>query len=541
MRFSMTPRLLIGAVAVFGAFGACNPDVPVSQPNGFTPFRQSETSAVYVAATDTIIVTYNDLSGFDEVGASNLVPKTPGLKNGVWDGQSFAGYAVLPNIGSNLAFAPWKPQPPIQPLQPQPPLPGKPPQLLPLIMRGDPAVATNGKRLLYANLAYTDFDDLRNVPRKNGVERGPDALAIAVDDTGTGAFGAPYVAGQFPGVFVDQSSLSMVGNTAVAAFNDGQAGARLGDIWLLTTDSSGTPSQFWAPENLVTDPVNRLTNWLGGRGRAIVKLASPTLGYLAYMEDDFTAANGKVIASNAHYVVVRLTRSGLGAPWDTQEIFRFQPLFSTAVSAPGRSVDGKLSQWQDLNPLGFDIGNGGTELHLVARDQASPGVPSSVRYFHCDDTAFACANFSNWTREAFQTAPGGEFQPWVVADPRPGISFAAVSWYQQQGGTDRFQVVGVEVGSDQATPHVVQPLQFGPFEPCLTPTDPNTGLQTFGDYESSVWLPYSSTNFLESRQQPQWATMYTRSTQCTGKSLDGLTLSNVVTDQAIGATRWSAL
>lgn len=510
--------------AIVGGGWLLGCDANVSNPTLNTTrikFYQTETNVVYVSSTDTLISVYNDEQGAFEVdpsSASNLIPIPPGFRNvknhEVWVGQTYAGYSVFPNLGQNLAvLGGWQARAPIQPVAPS--ACASPPCAL--IMRGDPGVATNGARVLYSDLAYTDYDDISTVPGYPTSERGPDGVAIAIDETGTGAFGSPFVAGSFSESptqhFADPPSISMLGNVAVVALDEFDNA----QIYTITTDDSSSTTSWYAPMNnlLLGDQEFNVK-----RGRAIIKLATPTLAYLAYV----TRSSG-VGTETVDAFVMRLTRTagtgdwvGSGGGGGVPGVMHFELGLSMPQQAPGA-----ISRtWSDFTPMGFDVGNGGTELHLVLRKGKTGGSPDDVLYVHCLDVGNACDTNSKWLSESF-SAPsfsGSRFQPWVAADPTSGKSFAAITWYQERSpGSDEYFLLGATVGSDQPTPH--NPIvigykdigQFGfdPFSPC-----PGGGDQhSFGDYESTAWTPYSST--LESPvAHPHWITTFADSNECLG-------------------------
>lgn len=494
-------------------------------------FAQAETKTIYVSATDTIITAYNDQSGISVLNSQNPDERDPlqphfELNNTqlVWVGQTFAGFSVWPNVGAAPALANWQTPKLIQPRAPSS-CPTS--EHCVFIMRGDPALATNGQRVLYGNIAYTDYTRLGDVPKVDGRERGPDALAIARDDTGTGAFGQPYVAAYLPGVFVDQPSLSMLGNVAVAAFNDGNTSS----IYLVTTDDSGGDS--WYPAQNLFIPFGFTT-----RGHAVVKLASPTLAYLAYMEE-FSGQTGYIFRNT---VVVRLTRSA-GPTW---VVDNGSPIFLFSGSEMSSAAPGAQSRsWQDLAPVDLELGNGGRELHVVFRQSTISQGPSRLFYFHClDNPVGTCSSLADFTQENFSTPgfTGSVFQPWVSADPTLGSSVAAVTWYQQQAElSPNFAVFGAYTGSSIADHMVSQISQV--YQPCPTNVDSNTGLGTFGDYESSTWTPYQHLAGTIDNLffVPNFVTTYARSTQCT---ITATTLlnpdsgSHVQMDQFVAAVTW---
>lgn len=268
------------------------------------------------------------------------------------------------------------------------------------------------------------------------------------------------------------------------------------------------------------------------RGRAVVKLASPSVAYLAYHEAFFNPT-ANTIFLNA--VVVRLTRAALAPTWNAAEIFRFNGL-----NMPDQA-NGAISNtfWQDLSPMGFDIGNGGTELHIVVRHPRQvEGDPDDAFYFHCVDTGLTTCQTAGgglnpgWTLERFPMNVGtSRFQPWVAAVQTAKVSLATVSWYQQITFS-QFYPMGVIVGSDRPLPHT--PVQLAPlYSPCATSVDPNTGIGTYGDYESTVATPYFAPDgpITNLSPAPVFVTAYTRSTMC-------IQPGNTPRDEFIGATTW---
>lgn len=499
-------------------------------------FRQTESNIVYVAATDTVIVAYNDGQGVYRLDPKNQdaqIEIEPGLvlfpPNDIrYIGQTFAGFSTSANFGTQFGTV-WQQGNPIQPIDPNLCLTGS---HCPLLMRGDPALATNGQRVLYANIAYTGYTKLSQVFPPMGQEIGPDALAIARDDSGTGNFGKPYTAARLPGAFVDQPSLSMLGDVAVSAFDDGHSHA----IYVVTTDASGSDS--WYPPQLLFLP----TTTAPSLSHAIIKLASPLVAYLAYQEVFFNPPTRTFLNT----VVVRLVRTLGSGAWTVDTNARIFYLTGMDMTVTPPAANG--STWADLSPLGFDIGNGGTELHVVTRQprpRSDNTIVDDVLYFHCVDTnrSTCVSNGPNdnpgWVPEFFDVSlsSGGRFQPWVAAYPGTNASLATVNWYQQLAPKgDRFVPTGVVVGADRPGPHAPIPLSPA-YSPCASAVDQNTGLPTYGDYEATGATPYFapagsiSNPFLS----PMWVTAYARSSRCLHF---GAAPTDFNSDAFIGSTTW---
>ncbi len=535
----------VGALSTIVLCASCesNASNPTVQPLRLK-FAQTESGVVYVAATDTVISVYNDQEGIAVVSPTDpnhLDILTPGFHtikgSNVWIGQTFAGYSVLSNFGQHIVTSPTFPSPweyrgVVQPVAPSqcaaPPCP--------LILRGDPGVATNGKRVLYSNLAYSDFDDIQQVPGFPDHERGPNALAIAIDENGLGNFGTPFVVANFSEsqsvVFVDQPSISMLGDTALAGFDDAN---NFGGIYLVTTDDSASSTSWYPPQFLAL-----FDGEFAPHGKVTVKLASPTVAYLAYIIEHVNSGGSEVDDA----IVTRLTRAPGTGTWSST-VLHIELGASMPDSAPGDIG----RNWADLSPMSFDIGRGGTELHLVLRRER--GNTSDIVYVHCLDVPLGSCdspNNFNWVGpETFPTPQftGSRYQPWVTADPRPSESFAAISWYQQLGGlnlVDQFYVLGVTVGDSAPMPHVPEIIGYkvinrtvASFAPCPGQIDPLTGLASFGDYESSTFTPYPSAGSTDGLSgvfaHPLWMSTFAHSLQCLG-------LGNTNNDAHIEASAW---
>src|SRR5260370_4506082 len=150
-----------------------------------------------------------------------------------------------------------------------------------------------------------------------------------------------------------------------------------GPLFGHTPASSGTPHRGCPPQAL---DVNG--------GRAIVKLASPTLAYVEYLETASQSKGGNQTFAAQSPVILRLTRRGTGVKtWQEQEIFRFTASIQTPQQAPGKFGTSN-SQWQDLMGTSFDIGNigaNGAELHLVTKQQFTGSAFPDLMYFRCLD------------------------------------------------------------------------------------------------------------------------------------------------------------
>lgn len=225
-------------VGLAGCFS--NASNPVPDP-GRNLFYQSESDSVYVAASDSLYTVYNDQQGFDVLDLDNpghvkLRPPRFVFINGrlVWQGQTFAGYSVAKGFSVNPPFV-FTSHKLVQPIAPTMCPIDSP---CPLIMRGDPSLATNGTRVMYANLAYTDAFDFANVTTlDNFGELGPNAIAIAVDELASGTFGAPFVAFRVDRpIFLDQGWVGAFGNAGVVIAHD----ARTQNVYISTSDNTAS-------------------------------------------------------------------------------------------------------------------------------------------------------------------------------------------------------------------------------------------------------------------------------------------------------------
>lgn len=482
-------------------------------------FFQSETDSLYVPGTDTLLTVYNDQQGVairDPNNPNKVTNFTPAYQticdiNGckqVWRGHTFAGYSVAPSNGSGVfRFTRHDLVQPVAPSQ-------CPSNIdCALIMRGDPSLATNGQRVLYGNLAYTDYSDIRNVLTNDSFgEFGPNAMALSRDESGTGTFPSPFVVFKIARpVYLDQGWVSMFGNAGVVAVHD----ARTEAVYLSTSDSTGTDS--WSAPQFLFLP---LTN--NHRVRTIVRLRSETVGYIAYLE---TAASGQQPLDEFYnVVVVRITRNAFSSDWTAKQIFSDTGL-TIASHAPGAGGH----DWIDPIPISFAIGDGGRELHLVYRFDAS------IRHWTCRDEPLPTCDFNGninvgWGQpETFlpvQGLTGTRYQPWVAADPTFGRRLATVFWYQQTSTTaTTIANVGVLTGADAPMPHV--PVQiFAPFEACVAGYNGKYG--RLGEYASAAWTPYrdlEGSRFL-------WMVQYARSSKCNSTFMPG----SITDDQFVFST-----
>ncbi len=273
--------LAMAAVIAAGCeANASNPTMDATRRN----FFQSETQSVYVASTHTLFLGTNDEQGERKVDPNNpgqSVCITPGfIPDGsqlLYRGQTFAGLstATFDNLGVLTSLEPvsWMNRGDIQPVAPSQCTAAH----CPLALAGDPWLATNGTRVLYANLGVTstaDYCDTTNVD--------PDSVVVARSEDGTPTFAPPYVAAYLPGEFPDQESLSMAGDAAMLGFDT----AHSKEVYVVTTEDSGNDAAWGPPQAL---PLAFASH--GGYSHVIVKMVSSNLAYLAYLD------NGRVSLS----------------------------------------------------------------------------------------------------------------------------------------------------------------------------------------------------------------------------------------------------
>jgi hypothetical protein len=351
--------------------------------------------------------------------------------------------------------------------------------------------------VLFANIAYSNHTKIDDVGNDF-----PDLLAIARSEDGGLSFQTPFAPSQVGfGHFVDQPSIDMLGDIAMAAYDDDKAGGK--NLHVVTTDTSSDDTS-WTDVSL-----GDIDPFLAG-GHVIVRLRDPNTAYLAFLTDEtFTHSAGNVHGTIDYSVnVVRLGRSALTAFQWTADVLVFRSaIFEVESEGPSVDANSFARPWHDIAPMDFALGNGGATLNLVFRVPGRTQSGASViRYVTCTDVPVGTcrrANLQNFGYTTRDLAPvgvhvqprppsliaqnfsGNAYQPSVVAS-RDSKS-VGISWYQQIAeNSDNITVLGEYGDGDVA----LDLLNGGSFVPCASfGEDPFTGDHGYGDYFASAMVP----------------------------------------------------
>ncbi len=475
------PVVVLGALSL----GGCDPEYiggNVSDPEQPTGTPESETAMVYFkdgTGHRHVLTAYNELGG----------------------GRSFAGLSISHDDGGSWAR--------LGPL-PQPEATCDPSgvEICPKFLRGDPWLATNGTKILYSFLASTQQLATQNAP--------PDGVAIA--ESVDGISWTPWkLALHQPNTQVDKPSLSMFGSTAViAAVEHSIPPGAFQPVIMVTSEDSG--SSWSDPPFVLNMPLT------GILGNPIVKLTSPTQGYLAYMHFDTSLDEAAYDVQ-----VVRMERaSTVTDHWNVTPILTLSGLPRKA------SIEGAAGRfWRDWIPVSFDIGEGGncvgdtcqggTHLYLAVRRFSPDDDADITRVWDCNDAAEKpCADEAGiWRETAFPPQNNGEYQyqPSVTTSKLPNDRTVALNWYQQtSAGSTFMHLIGAYStdGGDTWSPHYAEEGRAHAWEPCPTPCGNNpcgvNNPRSYGDYFQSAILPltYSVEDW------PWIVTTFAHSEQCDG-------------------------
>lgn len=534
-------RMYTGFCALtFACSCSPTPDRGVSDP-GNAPqhdFAANETSLAYSASSDLLFCGYNDqagakmLVGPDTIANSLSNPTLAGLSYSKDRGLSWTRVGTLP------------------------PTPNCGDANCPTGLRGDPWLAADGQNVVYVNLAMTDpnpdfGDDATHTPGSP-----ISGIAYAHSSNGGKSFLAPasvnfHLAAFVPGglkgaVVVDKPSVDILGDVAVIAFDEPQVPGDQGIHFVTSVDGGLT---FPISDALASDfPPG--TPLLLRVGSPLVKLFSPSSGYIAYLANQIDNMDGSATASPEIARIDLTDPSNPALGWTATKVF--------ALSVPTRFQNrvrgGQSREWRDVVPTSFAVGTahinligGGSidapHLYYAFHEFDGTAAQDVVVLWDCIDAlANGCAVQSSgepgpaWRVRTFapnlpQAQVGGpELQPSVAA--LRGTATVALEWYQGTTRALTLPIWNIGVfstnGGDTFTPQSNLRAEFAnsAYVPCPSFAGDAAG-HSFGDYVGTIILPFA----LNRAGNPWLVTTSGYSNHC-------LARGNITDDQIIQALVW---
>jgi hypothetical protein len=284
---------------------------------------------------------------------------------------------------------------------------------------GNPSVASNGARVIYASLSAPAGDSDNTVR----------IVAHRSDDAITWSIPSIVADHSDPGDSILSQTVSYAYGTETAAlvYTLLRSG-KLQGVHIVTSDSDG---EFWTvaqPLTLETDNISR----------AIVRLTNPSRGYLAY------TSHGPGVRT---LYVASISRDLSSAPaaepkWTATTLLSVTyKINQQVVARPSSGPDDPGVWWLDQDPVSFEVGNvnaetGSARLYAVYRNNDSDGR-SVISFAWCQDlyAVFeACRLPGAWKSGRLRPSrndSNGQFQP-VVAANRSNFD-VAISWYEDAG------------------------------------------------------------------------------------------------------------